>query len=552
MKGAEEMLNAQAVEVGASDSKWDSWLDNLPAVREAENVLIVASAKDVETARAKYGLVATCNPMDAGGWRDEYSDCVAGKNITIIGDDDNAEQFAQSCYGKARSVAIAHLPPGIKELSAYAQLGFSRASLLEILHQAPPWKPGAAAVSKRDRCDPCDTPACPKPLGDSPRPKPNGKPNGHGPVQPATIGAVLRCASDIQERKLGWLWPKRIPLGKLTLFAGDPDQGKSAVTIDIASRVTRGKTWPDGAANGQPNGEGNGPPGSVIILSAEDDAEDTLVPRLRVAGADLRRVHFLTAVKRLKPDGSVSTDSFTLVDDVTALQDAVVSLKDRGEPDVRLVILDPISAFLGNTDSHMNSRVRGVLAPLVAVAQTLHFAVIALDHFSKAKTASIYRPNGSIAFTAAARASWVFGKDQTDPKRQLMLRLKLNLAKQETKTGLSYRLVGAPDDPDIVTVEWGEEVTTSAEVLQPEDFDERNERLDAVEWLKDELANGPVPVSLLKKRVKDAGFFGLSARPVQRAKGQLGVRSIKGGFSLGWSWQMPQAAPEGAEDVPAP
>jgi hypothetical protein len=134
--------------------KWDIWLDNLPAVREAEKVLIVESAKDVETAREKYGLVATSNPIGAGEWRDEFSDVLTGKDVTIIGGNEHAEQFAKSCYRKARSLAIAELPPGIKDLNAYAELGLSRESLLEILGKASPWKPGNSKSAERDEGNP--------------------------------------------------------------------------------------------------------------------------------------------------------------------------------------------------------------------------------------------------------------------------------------------------------------------------------------------------------------------------------------------------------------
>ena len=135
-------------------SKWDIWLENLPAVREAEHVLVVGSAKDVEAAREKYGLVATINPMGAGKWRDEFSDVLTGKNVTIIGDNEHANNSQEAAHGKARSLAIAHLPPGIKDLSHYSESGFSRASLLEILDQAPPWKPSSSKSAARDGGNP--------------------------------------------------------------------------------------------------------------------------------------------------------------------------------------------------------------------------------------------------------------------------------------------------------------------------------------------------------------------------------------------------------------
>jgi len=339
--------------------------------------------------------------------------------------------------------------------------------------------------------------------------------------QPAPLGAVLRRASEIEERKLCWLWPGRIPLGKLTLFAGDPGLGKSAVTIDVAARVSRGTGWPDCTPNGHP--------GSVIILSAEDDDEDTIRPRLRVAGADLDKVHILQAVRHAKPDGDTTLDHFSLATDVIALQDAVVSLED-----VRLVIVDPISAYLGNTDSHVNAKVRGILAPLAQIAQILRFSVVALDHLSKSNRPALYRPNGSIAFTAAARAVWFFAKNPDDPAQHLMLPGKSNLAREQK--GLSYTLIEG--EPDIVAVAWGEAVSMSADaVLDLEDTEERSERMEAMEWLKEQLAAGPVPAKQVQADAKDAGHF---PSTLKRAKKSLGVISEKGAFHQGWSWRLPE------------
>ena len=91
-------------------------------------------------------------------------------------------------------------------------------------------------------------------------------------------GALLRCFSNIAPKPLRWLWAGRVPLGKLTLLIGDPGLGKSLLTADVASRATRGASFPDGAAC---------EPGSAIFLSAEDDAADTIRPRLDAAEADV-------------------------------------------------------------------------------------------------------------------------------------------------------------------------------------------------------------------------------------------------------------------------
>ena len=80
------------------------------------------------------------------------------------------------------------------------------------------------------------------------------------------------CASDVVTEPVAWLWRGRIPFAKLTLFDGDPDQGKSVAAVDVAARVTTGRGFPDGATC---------EPGNVVIYNVEDAADDTTVPRLR-------------------------------------------------------------------------------------------------------------------------------------------------------------------------------------------------------------------------------------------------------------------------------
>jgi len=179
-------------------------------------------------------------------------------------------------------------------------------------------------------------------------------------------GPVLHCFADIASKQLHWLWPGRIPLGKLTLLIGDPGLGKSLLTADIASRVSRGTSFPDGAVCES---------GSVIFLSAEDDAADTIRPRLDVAGADVFRVHTLDAVRVQLSGGSVTEKAFNLETDCTHLESALSQ-----HPDVRLIVIDPLSAYLGGTDSHSNAEIRGLLSPLAALAARCEVAVLAVTH----------------------------------------------------------------------------------------------------------------------------------------------------------------------------
>src|SRR5207302_5210820 len=125
--------------------------------------------------------------------------------------------------------------------------------------------------------------------------------------------------------------------------------------------------------------------------------------------------------------------NFSLESDLVALQDAVASLGD-----VKLVVIDPISAYLGSIDSHVNAKVRGLLSPLAEIASALGVSVVAVTHLNKNISSAIYRASGSIAFVAGARAVRLFAKNPDDSAQRLLLPGKMNLAPEQTAMG--YRL----------------------------------------------------------------------------------------------------------------
>jgi putative DNA primase/helicase len=342
-------------------------------------------------------------------------------------------------------------------------------------------------------------------------------------------GIVFRRLSDIQPEPVRFLWPDRIAMGKLSLVVGDPGLGKSLLTLDLAARVTTGRAWPDGAPNGST--------GTVILLNAEDDAADTIRPRLDAAGADVSRVHVLDAVRIRDGEGHTSLRSFSLAVDLASLAERMDSIGD-----CRLIVIDPISAYLDGIDSHINTEVRGLLGPVASLAARAGVSVIAVSHLNKGVGSAVYRTSGSIAFVAAARAVWAVGKDSGDEtgQRRLFLPVKNNLGPDTG--GLAYTITSGA----VPVMAWGEAVRADASDVLSGDGADPGERVEAATFLEDFLHDGPRGAQDVLRAARAAG---IAERTLKRAKHGLGVHSTKG--QSGWSWSLPvQGCQEGQEYHP--
>jgi hypothetical protein len=345
---------------------------------------------------------------------------------------------------------------------------------------------------------------------------------------------VLVRMCDVKPEAVSWLWPGRIALGKLTLVAGDPGLGKSFLTLDITARLSSGTPWPD--RRDEPN-----PVGGVVLLSAEDDVADTIRPRLDAAGADVARITAIQGVEFSEAGtGKRVRRSFNLEKDIPALEAAI-----QQTPDCRLVVVDPVTAYLGKTDSHRNADIRGLLAPLSELAGRYRVAMVAVTHLNKGGGSNaLYRAMGSLAFVAAARAVWLVVRDEENPSRRLFLSAKNNIAPEGT--GLAYSLEPRVGDPGMAVVAWeAVPVTVTANEALTVDqsrHDKPTERDTATDWLRELLASGPLPATEVKGEANSAGFAWATLR---RAKERLGIRPRKSGFDAGWIWELPKGiAPE--------
>lgn len=355
------------------------------------------------------------------------------------------------------------------------------------------------------------------------------------PARPTV--AVLTCAADIMPEPVEWLWTHFLARGKLHVFAGAPGQGKTTIAIAFAATVSSGGRWPDASRC---------TPGRVVIWSGEDDPADTLVPRLKAAGADMARIHFVTGAHT--DDG---VQSFDPAHDMPLLLEACETVGG-----VSLVVIDPIvSAVAG--DSHKGAETRRALQPLVDLGAALNAAVLGISHFSKGTAGKdpTERVTGSYAFGAVARvvlvAARIQGRDG-GPEKRILARSKSNIGPDDG--GFEYSLQQVEALPGIFAsrVVWGAAVEgTARELLAFAEADPGKVDADSISadaFLRDALARGPVAARTLQA---DANGAGCSWPQVKRASIRLGISKSKSGMQGGWMWSMPGAgAAEGNSEGP--
>lgn len=365
-------------------------------------------------------------------------------------------------------------------------------------------------------------------------------------VQEQNPGKVIcQRLSEIKAKPITWLWPGRIARGKPTMIAGNPGLGKSQITASLAAIVTTGGRWPVDRSTCEL--------GSVLFLSAEDDPADTIRPRLEAAKADVSKVHILKAVvDSYDSAGEEVHRAFNLKADIRRLEEAISQIGD-----VRLVVIDPVSAYLGNGDSHNNAEVRALLAPLSDMASRQNVAVVLVSHLNKggAGGEALMRVTGSLAFVAAARAAFIVAKDPEDENRRLFIPAKNNIAKDVG--GLAFHIEGCSIDGGIETslVMWEPEPVngiTADEILRlPTDPDEKDARDDARNFLIGLLRFGdgtdnPTGAKEVLSNARDAG---VSEKTLRRAAQDLGVIKSKTGMDGGWLWSLPPKMAKQSEDA---
>lgn len=337
-------------------------------------------------------------------------------------------------------------------------------------------------------------------------------------VDPNRHAELVRL-SEWGARPITWLWDRMIPRRKVTLLVGDQEMGKSFFALDLAARLTRGESIPPAP----PLDDG---PGSVLILEGDDESDDTLYPRLDGVGARLEKVYSLTV------DGPRNIGrglpQISLAESVECVRDAT-----RRIGDCRLIIIDPITAFIDGMSANSHDAVRRLFARLTLIAKLSDAAVLIISHNRKAGADSaLHRTIGSLAFTIAARVVYTIVEDPTSSGRRLLLPAKMNLQPASNCPGRAFRIhedeLWWETDPVNLRADELKELlasglATSERVLQ------------VVDWLRKRLKDGPVPSSEIHEL---AGRCNIPRMLLFKAKARAGVRAVRDGVARRWMWEM--------------
>lgn len=359
----------------------------------------------------------------------------------------------------------------------------------------------------------------------------NTRNNGNG-----TREVNLRCGSKIVPLPIKWLWEGWLPAGKLTILAGAAGTGKTTLALGLAAALTSQRDWPDNSHCVAP--------GNVLIWSSEDNVEDTLVPRLIAAGAEMARCHFIDGI-------TLNNEklSFDPAQDIHELNKAVAQIGG-----VALLIIDPIVSAVSG-DMHRANDVRRALQAVVDFAELHNCAVIGITHFAKggAGKTPADRVIGSQAFGALARMVLVAAKEEGGTRR-VLARAKSNIAPDDG--GIAYSI-------DLTEIESGIESTravwmgpiegTAREILGDVEHDDGAEEVasaDLERLLIDLISEhgGSMPAKLVKAEVSDAGYSWTAAN---RAKAKIGIESAKelGNKTGKWHWFLPKPIPTRNQEI---
>jgi RecA-family ATPase len=363
-----------------------------------------------------------------------------------------------------------------------------------------------------------------------------------GSITPKVLKGGLQAYSTIAHEITSWTWGRHIAFGDGTILDGDAGLGKSLVTLDVAARLSSGRAMP-----AEP--EALLPPLPVLLLAPEDRPAVT-AGRLQAAGAEMSNVFRpMLGTVEIERRGEREKRA-THEGNLMVFPDAIVKFRRWiQEYNIKLVVIDPISAFLSErTNSNNDASVRRALEPLSIVLGELGCAAIMIRHLNKNTTQEArYRGGGSVAFGAVARIQLLAGELPDGTGRFGIGQIKNNHLERRPDEVLTYEI----QDSEIVAdelgnmvprIHWGDYINMELRALAGvQKRGPKPERRHEIEQLLEEMfqQQDTWPMKEIEAAMKSAGVS-INHKTVATAREELGIRSrpafSKDGGVKHWVW----------------
>ena len=330
-------------------------------------------------------------------------------------------------------------------------------------------------------------------------------------VEKQNVELKLIHMEDVVSKEVEWLWYPYIPYGKITIIEGDPGEGKTTLVLKLAAALSMGLPLPC-------DDDKEYEPIHIIYQTAEDGIEDTIKPRLEKAGADCSMIRVIDETDK----------ELSMTDD--RLEQAII------ETGARLIILDPIQAYIGATvDMHRANEIRPVLKHLGIIAEKHNCAIILIGHMNKASgSKSTYRGLGSIDIQATARSVLLVARLRDKPNIRIMAHDKSSLAPAGDAIGFEMT-----EDNGMVCI--GPYDITIDELLSGNEG-RGKKKLDIAEnFIKEYFGTNKVIPS--NEIMMEAAKRSIKRNTLLSAKKKLGITSDEEKAEDGtiyWTWIMPE------------
>lgn len=324
-----------------------------------------------------------------------------------------------------------------------------------------------------------------------------------------------KSGKDVKKEPVKWLFEDMIPIGEITVFAGEPGVSKSTLLMKLGALVSNGDVFKAGIFNFKV------PKGKVVILSMEDAAESIVVPRFEASGGNLDNLIIIEGDTEKDHFGIEYEHIIRFDHDIGRLALTLDEIQD-----VKLIIVDPITSYIGDIDDNKNVEVRKMYSKLIVMARKHKCAIILNTHLAKGAVGkggkAAHKVLGSIAYTAAARAVYFVNFDDDTKTKRKVVPSKNNYGND--KDGFAY-FIEQVKDGDIKTTCINlsdEKVKESVDDLFSDDDTkfEKTELHRAKEFLLRILKNGSMlRDDILKKSAQED----IAESTLKRAKSQLKI-----------------------------